>query len=215
MRSNRVGCAAAAALAFLLGGCAIGPSKTTTNLNAPAAIERDLLIEAAGAVDYAPWPKPEPVSIVSRITGGGGDRVTRSDAVEAYIAGLAPAGAKFSSLASDADANLDAAARLNQVAQNTLSAPRLSVHDVVVVEDAIKALRDNRQIYLTAARELKNHDEPVDSDRLQAIRDRYARAIKDLGQTADMLAERVDDNRSQTYAGPDRSIKRNFSGASS
>lgn len=174
--------------------------------------ERDNLAVAAQAVEATPWPKPENVSFVTRITGGGGDRVTRSEAVDAYVDSLQPTGARFQKLASDAWRNLAAADRLNLVAVNAVNAPRLSMNDVVVIEGAIQALRENRAIYAEAAKDLEKAGEPVNEHECDAIHDAYASAIKALGDTADLLAERIENNRSETFAAPERKNVENYTG---
>ena len=207
----------AAAIMLLSGGCAVNPQtaqsygKRTDAKHAHT--ERDVLADAALAVETSPWPKPEPVSIFSRMTGASDDdRVTRSDAVAVYVNALQPAGARFSQLAIDARANLGAADRLLRAADHALAAQRLTVSDVAMVEDAIQALRENRQIYVSAAREIENAGEPIDGVQLEAIRDAYSEAIRELGRSADALADRIDEDRSENYAAPAKPRRNRFSG---
>ncbi|MEZ5892382.1 MAG: hypothetical protein R3C58_04460 [Parvularculaceae bacterium] len=167
------------------------------------ASERDMLADAALAVETAPWPKPQTISLVSRITGAeGDDRVTRSDAVEIYVGALRPAGARFEQLSLDARANINAAARLEDAARNALTAPRLTMNDVVMVETAIQALRENRQIYFAAARQIEKSGEAVDGAALDGIREGYAVAIHDLGEAADAIADRIERDRTENFAAP-------------
>lgn len=198
-----------AAMAFLAtAGCAVLPSKSSSDLKAPVA-ERAMLAGAAEEVEKAPWPKPEPVSFIARITGGGGDdRVTRSDAVEAYLSGLNPAGARYPQLAAHARTNLLAARQLNVAARQAVDAPRLAMNDVALIEGAIQALREHREIYAAAAKELARLGEPVSDESIDAIRDEFREAVRMLGETADVLAERIEHDRSSTYASPDRTVRR-------
>ena len=212
MRGRWLVCGVSAAIFLALGGCALGPMKSSSAVNAPSDAERDMLASAARAVETVPWPKPQPISFFERITGGGESRVTRSDAVAAYVATLLPAGESFQKLAVDASANLDAATQLNRAAKNTALAARLSANDVAVIEGAIRVLRENHHIYAAAAKDLSKIGKPVDEIELQAIRDAYGREIKALSETADFLAERLEDDRSQTYAGPDKTIHHKLSG---
>lgn len=193
-------------LAAFATGCAIGPASSQVDYANGALAERDLLSDAAAAVETAPWPKPQSISMFSRIAGAVKDddadapRISRSDAVEIYIADLAPSGAKFSTLANDATANLGAAKRLAAFADTALSSPRLTMNDVAAVEGAIQALRENRRIYVSAAKSLEKAGEPVDDDVLDALRNGYSLAIRDLGKAADALADRIEDDRSETFA---------------
>lgn len=195
----------------LTAGCAVLPSNSASHLNAPIA-ERDILAEAAEEVEKAPWPKPESVSFIARITGGGDeDRVTQSDAIAAYLDSLAPVGARFTQLEGHARANLIAAGQLNAIARQAVDAPRLAMNDVVLVEGAIQALREHREIYEAAAKELIKNGEPVDEAQIDVMRDSYREAVRELGETADLLAERIEHDRSATYAGPDKSVRRKLS----
>jgi len=188
---------------MLAGGCAVSPTLSQNEIDAHAVAERDLLVDAARDVEAAPWPAPEPVSFVAMIAGASDEnRVSRSDAVETYVNGLQPAGLRFHKLAIDADANLAAAGRLARLARNAVSASRVTMNDVVTVEGAIQALRENRKIYTKAAHELEKLGEPVDGEKIDAIRTAYAEAIRNLGQTADALAERIEKDRTETIAAP-------------
>ena len=202
---------AIASLVIVLGGCAVMPLQS--NKKYVATPERDLLADAALAVETTPWPKPQSSSLVSMLTGGSEEpRLSRSDAIAIYLNDLQPVGARFGQLSIDARANLHAADRLNLVAQNALSSPRLSKNDVTALEDAIKALRENRQTYVAAAKQLEKVGEPVDEMQLDAIRDGFKYAIKDLGKTADALADEIDRDKTQTYAGPEQPDVDNYSG---
>lgn len=214
LRANMRTCGWLLALApFTLAGCAVSPGTSQAVMKREVASERNQLADAALAVETAPWPKPEAVSIVSRITGGeSDDRVTRSDAVDAYLDALQPQGERFRTLALDARANLAAANRLELAAKNALSAPRLTMNDIAMVETAIQALRENRRIYFTAARAIEKAGETVDAGELDLLRDSYAAAIHDLGEAADAIAERIERDRTENYAAPGSRYRSNFSG---
>ncbi len=190
---------------FMVGGCAVSPVVSQNQSNAHVVAERDLLIEAARDVEQAPWPAPQQVSFVARIAGAADDdRITRSDAAEIYVSGLQPAGLRFATLANDARANLVAADRLSLVASNAISSARITMNDVVTVEGAIQALRTNRKIYTSAVHKLEQIGEPVDDDEVDEIRTAYSVAIRNLGDAADALAERIEKDRTETIAAPSR-----------
>ncbi len=200
-KSSCQGGAAALAILSLTGACAVNPLASDNSFKMQTIAERDLLVDAARDVEAAPWPKPEPVSIIARITGGAeDDRVSHSDAVEIYVTALQPAGLRFERLSLDARDNLDAAARLSRIADNAIISPRVTMNDVVTVENAIQALREHRKIYTGAARQLEKLGEPVDEDQIDAIRTAYSASIRSLGNTADMLADRIEKDRTETIA---------------
>ena len=194
------------AIFFLIGGCAIGGGAgggTATN-KAPAT-ERDLLAEAAQDVEKAHWPAPEPAPMLAWITGGGGSRVTKSDAVAYYVDRL-PEGGRFPALLADAEAKLADAVRLHRAAVSTIDAPRVTARDIALVEECIRTLREHRDIYAAAADALDEVGDPVDDDAVDQIRRRFADIVRALGDAADMLAERRAHDRSATFAAPTRTI---------
>ncbi|MEO1253191.1 MAG: hypothetical protein AAFW81_12700 [Pseudomonadota bacterium] len=172
--------------------------------------EHDLLADAARQVENVEWPKPEPASLMTMITGGGGDRFTRDDAVNYYLNALGDAPSRFQNLRADADATLEAAAQLRDVAYLTAGAARVSMNDVALVETAIQTLRDHREIYAAAARQLEDDGGLVANADIDALRDQFTGAIRALSAAADRLAERVETDRSSTLAAPSPSIARSL-----
>ncbi len=206
-RGQWVGCGFAALVFLMAGGCALRPADSRSHFTASVA-KRDMLADAAKAVETAPWPKPQSASFLARMTGiGGGDRVSRGDAVAAYLMDLEAAGGGFARLEADARANLAAAERLNMAALDAVDAPRHSMNDIALLETAIQTLREHRQIYADAGKELKKQGLPVDEDLLDALGEDFRMAAKTLGKTADILADHIDEDRSATYASPDRTIR--------
>lgn len=192
---------AAAAIFLAIGGCAVG-SGGADRAKAPI-IERDLLAEAARDVEAAEWPAPKSAPLMSWITGGGGEaRFTKSDAVAFYVEKLQPSGAKFESLHFDARQKLSDAERLRQTAISAAEATRVSMNDITLVEDAIQALRDHRDIYAAAAKEIGKSGETVDEEMIDTLRRDFSAMIRELGKTADLLADRHDHDRSSTFAQP-------------
>lgn len=175
--------------------------------------ERDLLADAARAVENAPWPKPDTVSFLSRMTGGAGeDKLSRDDAVKIYVSKIGATGAPFERLVSDAGSNLAAADRFNLIALHAMGAPRLAMSDIARVEETIQTLREHRLIFADAARKLEKEGETVDGAKVEEIRNAYAHTIKSLGETADLLADRIERDRTSTYARPGGDVyRKNFS----
>lgn len=195
--------AGVASIVAMIGGCAIIPNQSqTTHYSTPVA-ERDYLTQAVADVKTAPWPKPQSVSFMSRMTGGdGGERVTRADAIQTYLGNIQHTPDPVGRLHRDANANLAAAARLELAAMNALSASRLSKNDVALLENAIIALREHGQIYVAAAKALDKAGASVSDDAVDQLRDDYRAAIRALGEAADLLAEQVEHDHSQTFATP-------------
>lgn len=193
-----------AAVFLMIGGCAIGGGGSATTANKVPATERDLLAEAAHDVEKADWPAPEPAPMLAFITGGGGARVTKSDAVAYYIDRL-PDGGRFTTLLADAEAKLADAERFHQTAILTAEAPRISTRDVALVEECIRTLREHRDIYAAAADALEDAGDPVDDEAVDQMRRRFGDVVRALGDAADRLAERRDRDRS-TLAAPSRTI---------
>lgn len=185
-------------------GCAVGPVANSENTQ--ISVERDLLAEAARAVETAPWPQPEPAPIMSWITGGGEDRVTKADAARLYAASLTPADARFETLLADGFAKVEAARLLKERAAETLHAPRVTASDIRVVEQSIQTLRQHRDIYAAAARRISEDGDAVDKERLADLRLAFADMIHRLGKAADALADRLDHDRAETFAAPQRAI---------
>lgn len=197
-----------AAFFLALGGCSIGSGGTSVS-SAPVA-ERDLLAEAVEQVETAKWPEPQSAPMMSWITGGGDkDRVTKSDAVFHYISVLSPSGARFDALMADAERKLVDARMLHEAALYTAEAPRVSMNDVTLVERAIQTLRQHRDIYTSSAKEIEKAGEPVDPVEIDRLRQSFSEAIRDLSDAADQLADRHDDDRSSTFAAPDRLLSGN------
>ncbi len=194
-----------AAVFLLLGGCAIGGASQT--MTAPVA-ERDLLVEAARDVERTKWRAPEPAPVLAWITGGDDDRFTKSDAVAFYV-NILPAAGRFNALLADADRKMADAERFHVVAVNAAAAPRVSTRDIALVEECIRALREQRDIYTAAAKKLEAAGDPVDDEQVDQMRRRFSNIVRALGDAADDLADRHAHTRSATFATPSRVIAGN------
>jgi hypothetical protein len=124
---------------------------------------------------------------------------------------LSSGGARFETLMIDASATLANAAAFHSAALTTAGAARVSMNDVARVEDAIQTLRQHRDIYWASAKELDKAGDLVDQERLAGMKRGFSDIISDLGDAADILADRVERDRSATYAAPDRKLANQLS----
>lgn len=196
-----------------LGGCAIGPAGPLQAGQARTQVaERDLLAEAAAEVDRAQWSTPQSVSLISWITGSGDDKgLSRSAVVDQYAGALSAKAQPFETLLQDGHSQLNDADRLFAAARVTLGASRVTMNDIVLVEDAIQKLRIDRDILSDTAKALDKAGLATDDDRLGAMKLGFSGTIKQLSEIADLLADRLENDRTSTYAGPDRSFPNRFS----
>ena len=202
----------ASTIGSLTAGCAGIPVITKSDYQHEPAHQRDVLANAAHDVKSTPWPTPRKRSMVSRIAGGTSDdnRPSRSDAIEIYVDSLQPYGARFSHLVTDARRNLDAADEFNRTALHALGGARLSSDDIGAVEGAIRALRENRSMYVSAAKALERDGEAVDAEIVAAIRKDFGEAISALGKTADAIADKISDDEARYLAKPAQPAQKYF-----
>jgi len=191
---------AACILAISLSGCALQPKTIIATTEKPVA-ERETLVKAARVVEAAPWPKPENASMFSFLTGDDGkERVPKSDAVSHYVSSLTPEGRRFETLTRDAEQKLADAQGMRRAALLALDAQHLTMNDVALVEKSIQNMREQRSIFVEAADELGDVGEPVNEASLRTIRMRYSTVIKAMGDAADLLADKIADDDTTTFA---------------
>jgi hypothetical protein len=160
--------------------------------------ERAALTEAAADLAWSPWPKPEGASFAARLNvAGDGDRMTRSRAVEIYLASLGT-GDAAELIAADARRHLVAADALADVAEKASSSAKPTLSDVAVLETSIADLRETRAVYVAALKEIG-----ANADTIDAIREPLDAAVKKLGRVADELVDNAMKKRSSSFAGPD------------
>lgn len=195
----------AAMTGVLLSACATGSNHFSSHAAKPA-VEREALKEAAAAVGETAWPKPETLSLGALLTGfisGDDDHVSKDDAVKAYVKTLAATDAPAQNLLKDAEHHLAAAQRLAEAADAAAASVRPVASDIAIVETAIGELREQRDIYLAALKTLEKAGEPAPADNADdVLKTSFNEAIKTIGAAADRLADRVDNDRSETLAQP-------------
>ncbi len=188
------------AMGVAASACSTGLSSNSEALRA-AAVEREALSAAAEAVRATKWPKPEAADWGARLAGVVGDgRFSEEDAAAAYVAGLrAP---RKPALIADANAHLDAAAELARIGEAVAQSVRPAMADVSTLEEAIVDLRTTREVYLAGMKAIAKDGEPVAPGEVRAIKASFSEAIEKLGDTADDLADAVEADRTETFAGP-------------
>jgi hypothetical protein len=186
---------AAAAIAFA--GCST-VIKTSGSDDQAYAAERAALAEAAGRLAASPWPKPSSSSLADRLAGAEprGEKISRDDAVEAYVGALRVGENSKIALEGDAARHLDAARALKVAAEVACdsASPRLS--DVALMEDAIADLRETRSIYVSSLKKLD-----ADKGAIDRLKTDFDAAIRELAAAADALAEVAMKRQSKNFAG--------------
>ena len=199
--------------AAFLNGCA------TVVMNSDAArvvsAERDALKTAAADVADVNWPKPQAASMSERLTGivagPKKERVTKKQAIEVYVAALETAPDPQAVLIEHAETQLRAADVLIAAAEDAATATRPAMADVAIVEGAISELRQSKEIYL-ASLDLVAGDDPAVKNVKRGLKTDFNRAIREIGAAADVLADRVARDRTETMAQPTAG-RMNFSGS--
>ena len=210
---QRFGILTVLTFAAFLNGCA------TVVMNGDTAkavsAERDALKTAAAEVADVSWPKPQAASMSERLTGivagPKKERITKKQAIEIYVASLEQTPNPQAALIEDAEIQLRAADVLTAAAEDAATATRPAMADVAIVEGAISELRQAKEIYL-ASLDLVAADDPAVDNVKRGLKTDFNRAIKEIGAAADVLADRVAEDRTKTMAQPTVG-RMNFSGS--
>lgn len=211
-RVLRLGCVwAGAVLVGALSGCSTVLFSDNGAAERAEAVEREALIDAAAAVSRTKWPAPDDASWQARIAHIGDERVSKSDAVEVYLASLGEEGTRYDLVLADAGEHLKAADGLARAAAIAANSVRPVMADVSIVEAAIGDLRQTRDIYVESLKTLAKDGEPVQTAIVRDLKSQFDEAIKTLGAAADELADRVADDRTETFAGPPQRYRLNGS----
>lgn len=187
------------------GGIPMAGGQSSSSTAKEPYAEREILSTKLAAVNKTPWPKPQSISISERLTGllsESDDRVTRDDAIAAYITDVTAFPAPCDQIKKDALAQTTAALELAFVAEASLESLNPRMSDVAVVEEAIKALSESRSIYLASLKRLPKADPDDRAAARDMIRMIFDDAVVRLGTVADELADRVAADRTQSFAGP-------------
>ena len=199
---------------FVLAGCALLSAQGCSSivLNGPTAssqeisTERKALRVAAQDVTAVNWPKPTARSSFGfgfGASSGEVQKITKRDAVDAYAALLAEMGDPKDRLVEDAQTHLVAADILVRAVERTALFDEPEMSDVAVVEDAIGALREAKEVYIATLKVVVD-DEKMARFVGRGLKTDFLRAIRDVGDAADLLADKIADNRRQTLAEQNR-----------
>ncbi|HNR77113.1 MAG TPA: hypothetical protein PKM48_08275 [Parvularculaceae bacterium] len=192
-RAFGVGAAVAASLAVSACSTVIKTSAAESPID---AADRQALIAAAAEVASSPWPKPSSSSLADRLAGEAGEKISRDDAIEAYLVKIGESADPERAIMSDASRHLSAAAALKSAADSACEAENPRLSDVALLEDAIGDLRETRSIYVSALKKIDGDDAVIDQ-----LKTDFDDAIKDLGVAADRLAASAMKRRAHNYAG--------------
>lgn len=197
---KRWSAAVAAALISASGGCSTVIVSDRSGQSPIAAVEREALSRAAAAVAETPWPRKPQASLAEQLAGAGGRTLGEQDLAQRFVDGL-DAPRKPIVLAA-ALANIEAAQHLAAAGDAALTAIRPAMSDVAILESAIADLKENRDVYVASLKLIARGGEPVDGDELRRLRAEFSNVIGDLGQVADALADRTNDDVTRTFAIP-------------
>lgn len=193
---------AGAILAGAAAGCSTVIFTQGDNASRTSAVEREALIEAAAAISETKWPEPDSMSWRARIAHIGEPRVSKSDAARVYLASLETEGDRYGKILADAAQHLRAAEGMTRAAANAASSVRPVMADISVVEEAIGDLRQARDIYVECLETLEEQGEPIGQQYVSDLKSQFDNAIRELGEAADILADRVAADQTKTFAAP-------------
>lgn len=186
-------------IAIAAGGCStVMRSEDAVALRAGHA-ERAALIEAAAAVARANWPTSDDGGWGGQVFAGQARAASAAKAAEFYLSTLAAPDRKNIVLA-DAATHLRAADALADATLSAAESLRPTMADVTVVETAIGDLRAARNIYLESLKAL-SREQKIDAGEIRGLKIAFNEAIEAVGEAADVLAERVEAERSRAFAG--------------
>lgn len=201
----------AAAAAIGIAG-ALGSGCSTVVMREPAAAvadERSELALAAEAISARKWPRSDSAGI----SGMFGERgsVTEAESIAAYVDQLGQGPGRGVVVLKDAYVHIDAAYRLASATDRAASLTQPTDEDVRLVESAIGDLRGARDIYLATLRELEGEGDGVELRTEQSLKAAFNEAIREIGEAADVLSDRVAAKKLQADA-MRRSSMANFAG---
>ncbi len=189
------------AVAFILGliglsACASvkvavpGFSKSQETVDAGYS-ERVALLEATEALSDQPWGEADESGMMSVLFGKGRDNQA-DRLVEDYLATAKADGADpVLIVMQDMHTSLANARHVAEAGRQAVVAITPVASDITMLEDAIGEARECRDMYVKALKMLDRRGANITRDEVRDVRDAFSQTIADIGQTADLVAERV------------------------
>ena len=198
------------ALLLMGSGCAsvkLGQAEKTSSEVAPAEIissQRVILHQAAAQLQAKSWPSPSDKDMTDKVLSvlfGQDDdgTITEEQAVEIYIASVRnrTSGDSWHAVLAEADTYLAQGRALAEIGRQTSHSITPTDDDVRMLETAISDLREGRDIYMRSLDMLRDAGEPVSKDEISNLKRAFNQTIYDIGRTADIIADRADEDRPQ------------------
>ncbi|MBY0421207.1 MAG: hypothetical protein K2Q06_02805 [Parvularculaceae bacterium] len=182
--------AVAAAVMVLTAGCSTVVMREPAAPAASVSPDRAGLAAAAERVSATKWPKPDSGSLGGML-GLGEGRTTEKDAVIAYVAALGAGPGRSVAVLKDAYFHIDAAYALAAAAESAAASVEPTADDIALVETAIGELRGARDIYLASLRRLGEDGDGAEPRTEQSLRAAFNRAIREIGDAADAMSDRL------------------------
>ncbi|WOI54122.1 hypothetical protein [Parvularcula sp. LCG005] len=153
--------------------------------------ERIALNDAASALADQPWGKVEDSGLVTVLFGR--LKETEEDRVlDQYISRIRTFNADpVTAVIADADSSLAQARRVAEAGRQAVNSMQPVASDISTLEDAISEARECRKMYVRALQLLQKDGAAISESDVDMIRDAFTQTIADIGQTADVVADRV------------------------
>lgn len=165
------------------------------------------LTTAARQLQQTPWPEIDAPTTNERLTGmifgtkDSENSFTQKDAEKFYLISLQAKGHdQLALVQADADRSLKQARQLAEYGRQIARMKYVSSTDMETLESAIGDVRECRDVYVNTLKSLKAEGYSIDSSHWQEMRNAFNQAINDMGVTADMLAQNLNqDNAAPQY----------------
>ena len=183
-------------------------SVETPRHTSQAASEPEPLVSAANLLGNTPWPMTTRTSAKDRVMDfifGATESAAVSEdvALQDYLAKLGAADQPVDQLLRDADESLARSRAVAEAGRQAATAYPPRRDDLIVLEQAIIDTRVCRHIYVSALKALKSSGHEVNDRDIRDLKHAFSGTIRDIGATADLLADRADDpDRAVRYAAP-------------
>lgn len=193
--------------ASLVTGCVFSSNDSfSSSPSYTSEVDRELateLVSAAVALDAAPWPKPDSVSIQELFSGAGPQRISVDEAMSLYAMNLQDGANAWLRLEEDVAGVINAAERVALAADAVTASSVVSERELSIVEGAIQTLGENKMIVLGASAELADAIGRADGNQMKKIKTDFNRAIANLKISADQIATQLDVIRKAKFDTPE------------